>query len=225
MIKGTLTIDDLNRYLDEITENIGKQDNQSKILQKIYNRATPDEQRWIVRIILKGGLIVLSCCRRALIRTYKDMNISVKDTTVFAVFHPDAQDLYNTCSDLKKVAWGLWDPNRRLGDEVGRLASHFSRITDYPKGKRVHLFRAFTPMLCRRPTKLEESVKEMQGKTFIIEEKLDGERIQLHKRGDEFFYCSRWVCERLGASQAFNRATGRGKTIRTSTGVMQAQAA
>ena len=57
---GTLTIDDLNRYLDEITENIGKQDNQSKILQKIYNRATPDEQRWIVRIILKGWPIVPS---------------------------------------------------------------------------------------------------------------------------------------------------------------------
>lgn len=59
VIKGTLTIDDLNRYLDEITENMGKQDKQSKILQKIYNRATPDEQRWIVRIILKGGNLVL----------------------------------------------------------------------------------------------------------------------------------------------------------------------
>ena len=59
VIQGTLTIDDLNRYLDEITENIGKQDKQSKILQKIYNRATPNEQRWIVRIILKGGHAVL----------------------------------------------------------------------------------------------------------------------------------------------------------------------
>ena len=55
---------------------------------------------------------------RALTLASKDMNISVKDTTVFAVFHPDAQDLYNTCSDLKKVAWGLWDPTRRLGNEV-----------------------------------------------------------------------------------------------------------
>ena len=121
------------------------------------------------------------------------MNISVKDTSVFGVFHPDAQDLYNTCSDLKKVAWGLWDPARRLGDEVGCLNPHFLHIADYSKGKRVHLFRAFTPMLCRRPTKLEDSVKEMQGKTFFIEEKLDGERMQLHKRGDEFFYCSRYV--------------------------------
>jgi DNA ligase-4 len=46
------------------------------------------------------------------------MNISVKETTVFSVFHPDAQDLYNTCSDLKKVAWELWDPSYRLNAEV-----------------------------------------------------------------------------------------------------------
>lgn len=60
--------------------------------------------------------------------------------------------------------------------------------------KAVQLFRAFAPMLCKRPTKkIEDSVKEMQGRAFIIEEKLDGERIQLHKRGNEYFYCSRSV--------------------------------
>ena len=47
-----------------------------------------------------------------------DMVISVKETTVFSVFHPDAQDLYNTCSDLKKVAYELWDPSFRLNAEV-----------------------------------------------------------------------------------------------------------
>lgn len=59
----------------------------------------------------------LSCCfTDALI--ILDMIISVKETTVFSVFHPDAHDLFNTCSDLKKVAWELWDPQRRLNDEV-----------------------------------------------------------------------------------------------------------
>ncbi|TFY80530.1 hypothetical protein EWM64_g3481 [Hericium alpestre] len=104
------------------------------------------------------------------------MNISVKETTVFSVFHPDAHDLFNTCSDLKKVAWELWDPARRLNNEE----------------KAVQLFHAFAPMLCKRPTrKIEETVKEMGGRTFIIEEKLDGERMQLHRRGNEYFYCSR----------------------------------
>ena len=49
------------------------------------------------------------------------MVISVKETTVFSVFHPDAQDLYNTCSDLKKVVYELWDPSFRLNAEVRRL--------------------------------------------------------------------------------------------------------
>lgn len=47
-------------------------------------------------------------------------------------------------------------------------------------------------MLCKRPTRsIEDSIKEMQGHQFIIEEKLDGERMQLHRRGHEYFYCSR----------------------------------
>lgn len=106
------------------------------------------------------------------------MVISVKETTVFSVFHPDAQALFNTCSDLKKVAWELWDPKRRLNEQ----------------DKSVQPFRAFAPMLCKRTMgKVEDAVKEMQGGKFIIEEKLDGERMQLHKRGNEYFYCSRFV--------------------------------
>ncbi|KAJ7634099.1 DNA ligase IV [Mycena polygramma] len=158
VIEGSLSVDELNDILDELSKNMGKQDAQSKILQRVYNRTTPEEQRWIVRIILK------------------DMVISVKETTVFSVFHPDAQDLYNTCSDLKKVTWELWDPSHRLRAE----------------DKAVQLCSAFAPMLCKRPTKtIEGTVKEMGGSEFIIEEKLDGERMQLHKRGNEYFYCSR----------------------------------
>ncbi|GLB41800.1 putative DNA ligase [Lyophyllum shimeji] len=158
VIEGSLSIDELNDILDDLSKNMGKQDAQARILQRVYNRSTPEEQRWIVRIILK------------------DMNISVKETTIFSVFHPDAQDLYNTCSDLKKVAWELWDPSYRLNAE----------------DKNVQLFHAFAPMLCKRPTrKIEDTVREMGGTEFFIEEKLDGERMQLHKRGNEYFYCSR----------------------------------
>lgn len=156
--ESSLSIDDLNEILDELSQKQDSVEVQSKILRRIYNRATPEEQKWIARIILK------------------DLVISVKETTVFAVFHPDAQDLYNTCSDLKKVAWTLWDPSFRLN----------------ANDKTVGLFHSFAPMLCRRPTKrIEETVKEMNGSEFIIEEKLDGERMQLHKKGNEYFYCSR----------------------------------
>jgi DNA ligase-4 len=49
-------------------------------------------------------------------------------------------------------------------------------------------------MLCKRPShKVEDMVKELNAPLFIIEEKLDGERMQLHKRGNEYYYCSRLV--------------------------------
>ncbi|KAF8202540.1 DNA ligase IV [Pholiota molesta] len=127
VIEGSLSIDDLNDILDELAKNMGKQYS-IQDLQRVYNRATPEEQRWI--------------------------------TTIFSVFHPDAQDLYNTCSDLKKVAWELWDPHFRLNSAQSNCS-------------------AFAPMLCKRPTRK------------IEERKLDGERMQLHKRGNEYFYCSR----------------------------------
>ena len=70
------------------------------------------------------------------------MVISVKETTVFAVFHPDAHDLYNTCSDLKKVAWELWDPKRRLGAEVSLpdTSSICALFTSYPDTFRTRPF-------------------------------------------------------------------------------------
>lgn len=49
-------------------------------------------------------------------------------------------------------------------------------------------------MLCKRPSaRIEDTLKEMGAAMFYIEEKLDGERMQLHKRGNEYFYCSRFV--------------------------------
>ena len=58
---------------------------------------------------------------------FLDLSIGVKESTVFAVFHEDAMDLFNSCSDLKKVAWDLADPNSRLHDDV-RTSSCFILI-------------------------------------------------------------------------------------------------
>jgi hypothetical protein len=55
-------------------------------------------------------------------------------------------------------------------------------------------------------------VDAMGGKTFWIEEKLDGERIQLHKRGREFRFFSRYGCNH----QISLTAIGKLKTTHTS---------
>jgi len=81
-------------------------------------------------------------------------------------------------------------------------------------------------MLCKRPTKkIEDSVKEMGGGEFIIEEKLDGERMQLHKRGNEYFYCSRLVVIFPALAYTKPFSLGKVKIIRTYMAVMLARVA
>ncbi|KAG8859696.1 DNA ligase (ATP) [Tulasnella sp. 330] len=154
--EGTMSVDDINDVLDEISR-AGKEAEYIKLFTRITEGCTPNQQRWLVRIILK------------------DLSISVKESTVLAVFHPDAMEMFNTSSDLKRVCWLLPNQNQRASDAE----------------KQVQLFQAFQPMLCKRGRTLKESVKMMARQEFIMEEKLDGERMQLHKRGNQFFYCSR----------------------------------
>ncbi|KAF5383569.1 hypothetical protein D9615_003519 [Tricholomella constricta] len=47
VIEGSLSIDELNDILDDLSKNMGKQEVQSRILQRVYNRTTAEEQRWI----------------------------------------------------------------------------------------------------------------------------------------------------------------------------------
>ncbi|KAG8833158.1 DNA ligase (ATP) [Serendipita sp. 399] len=158
IIEGTLRIDQLNELLDDLSKRGSKLEHQKRVFSQLFLKCTAEEIRWIIRIILK------------------DLNAGVKESTVFGVFHPDATAVFNSCSDLKRVAYQLWDPSHQLADN----------------DKTVQIFRCFAPMLSKRPPKnLTDAVKRFGGVPFKVEEKLDGERIQLHKRGTLYFYCSR----------------------------------
>jgi DNA ligase-4 len=60
----------------------------------------------------------------------------------------------------------------------------------------IELFRSFLPQLCyRSPSSSHEAVAKLVGapNEFVMEEKLDGERMQLHMRGNgaQWVYWSR----------------------------------
>ncbi|QPG73151.1 hypothetical protein FOA43_000457 [Brettanomyces nanus] len=86
-------------------------------------------------------------------------------------WHRDAKKLYDLTHDLKLVFWGLSDPNFQLSD----------------KEKEIQLMLPFTPQRCQRVR--DQYVKipseNFNDGPFFIEEKFDGERIQVHiKRVD-----------------------------------------
>jgi hypothetical protein len=63
-------------------------DVQSKILQRIYNRSTAEEQRWIVRIILKGrpaSIPTLQLCDEHDFALNRHGDLSQRDDCIFSI--------------------------------------------------------------------------------------------------------------------------------------------
>lgn len=92
-------------------------------------------------------------------------------------WHPDAQDYLGVVSDLKVLSETLWNPTMRLGkNELS-----------------INIGRAFAPHLAKRLHLSYERVCAKLKQDFIIEEKMDGERIQLHyiERGAKIRFLSR----------------------------------
>ena len=109
--EGQLSIEAVNALLDQLAGGRLKQHEYVPILRKVNQQCTPVEQEWIIRIILKGG-------SDELLQLTVDLRISIREKGVFACFHPDAGDLFNVCSDLKRVCWTLYKPDIRLQKHV-----------------------------------------------------------------------------------------------------------
>ncbi|GAA6059368.1 hypothetical protein JCM10212_003266 [Sporobolomyces blumeae] len=183
---GALMVDEVNQVLDEISKTIpqvgpdGKRkmpsQEHARIIKGCIAVMTAREMKWLIRIILR------------------DLKAGVGEKTILSQFHPDAMDVFNTCSDIKRVCWQLYDPETRVPR------------TDWV----VTPNRVFVPMFCHRLQGGLKDVVTMMKKgrpnvdpteplepgayandEFLIEEKLDGERIQLHKKGSHFKYYSR----------------------------------
>ncbi|KAG9296314.1 hypothetical protein G9A89_014906 [Geosiphon pyriformis] len=154
--EGKITIQELNHQLDMLNSAGSVKENQ-KVIRYFVVNCTAEEQKWIIRIILR------------------ELKIGMNEKSVLQVFHPDAEDLFNVCSCLEKVCTELANP-------LTRLAS-----------KEITIFQPVKPMLSK-PVPIQDIIKLMQGE-FWMEQKIDGERMQLHINNGEFQYYSRKATE------------------------------
>ena len=145
--KGNLSVNEINKTLDSIAiGNATKSKEAVKLnLTKLMRNLGPIESKWIMRIILK------------------EIRIGLSENSVFAVFHPDAEQLFNVTSSLKRVCDDLRDPNVSLGEIE------------------VKLFTPFRPMLADRIL-AHKVCQSISSNSFYVETKMDGERMQLHKQ-------------------------------------------
>ncbi|KAF1962255.1 DNA ligase 4 [Byssothecium circinans] len=149
---GSMSIAEVNNSLDQLSQ-VGAEEAQAKIFQRFYRRMNPEEMTWLIRIILR------------------QMKIGATEKTILDIWHPDAEALFNISSSLRRVCWELYDPKTRLdGDDTG-----------------ITLMQCFQPQLAAFQPKVGSFDKlvaklkpEADDDAFWIEEKLDGERMQLH---------------------------------------------
>lgn len=119
----------------------------------------------------------------------KDMHIGMTEETVLRYYHPDALELYLATDSLKEVLGdrAMLNPRKRVDVDV-------------------ELFKPFRPMLAQRHV-FVHGEKIMGKAPFYIEDKLDGERLILHKKGRRIRTWSRRGIEKPLYSELLSRAS------------------
>ena len=152
---GDMTIAEVNEMLDKLSV-ASKEEDQFPIFEQFYRRMNAEELMWLIRMILR------------------QMKVGATEKTFFDIWHLDAENLFNVSSSLRRVCWELHDPSIRL--EQDRYS--------------ITLMQCFQPQLAAFQMnsfeKMVSKLKPMEDDdAFWIEEKLDGERMQMHMVVDE----------------------------------------
>lgn len=103
----------------------------------------------------------------------KDLKLGISEKSIFHEFHPDAEDLFNVTCDLKLVCEKLKDRSQRH------------------KRQDIEVGKAVRPQLAMRVADATAAWKKLHGKEVVVECKFDGDRIQIHKNGEEIHFFSR----------------------------------
>jgi len=85
--KGTLTLEDINSSLDKMARCNAAKDKEGvrKAMRYMIQKTSAEEQKWLIRMILK------------------EMKMGLSQQSVFSIFHQDAEDVYNVKMSLEKV--------------------------------------------------------------------------------------------------------------------------
>ncbi|XP_050665255.1 DNA ligase 3 isoform X2 [Leptidea sinapis] len=159
---STLTIHDINNFLDDLSK-LTKEEEQIYHFKKIVKKCTLSDLKMMIRLI-KG-----------------DLRINAGPKHILEGVHPDAYQVFQTSRDLNMVI------DRVLSTSTG--VKHKDSTQETVQAK-LSLMTPVLPMLAEACKSVEMAMKKCPNGMFS-EIKYDGERVQVHKKGNEFKYFSR----------------------------------
>lgn len=148
---GDMTLAEVNEQLDKLAASSGEKENLN-VFGVFYNRMNAEELMWIIRVVLK------------------QMKVGATERTFLDLWHPDAESLFSVSSSLRRVCWELYDPEVRLEQDEAGIALMQCFQPQLAQFQQSTSFQKMTELM--RPT--EDDLE------YWIEEKLDGERMQMH---------------------------------------------
>ncbi|MEM2760004.1 MAG: ATP-dependent DNA ligase [Nitrososphaerales archaeon] len=162
-----ITVERVYATLEKIARLTGEgsQDMKLKYICSLLNDSTPNEARYILKIIT--GKLRLGIADYTVLDALAIAFTGEKENRVVL------ERAYNITSDLGLVA-------RTITTEG----------LDAVRAIKIEIFKPIRPMLAERVSTAEEALERMRGRC-AAEYKLDGERLQIHKSGDQVFLFSR----------------------------------
>lgn len=147
-------------------EGKGSQDLKMKYISSLLNDATPLEGKFVLKILL--GTLRLGVAENTVMDALAIAFTEKKENREYV------ENAYNVSSDLGKVSLVLATDGI---DEIKKF--------------KISLFSPIRPMLADRVQSEKDVIKKMKNESFAAEYKLDGERVQIHKKGHEVKLFSR----------------------------------
>ena len=176
---GSMSVADVNAALDRLHAAADRGEREG-VLRGVLRRATAAEHRWLARLVLQ------------------DLRVRASVRTVLALLHPRAFALYSRTSDLRRVCAEvarvrrgepslLADPSPSSSATSTSSTSASSNSTTTTSSScesgGITLFRPVMPMLASR-RRLETLATLLGAHRYVLQTKLDGERLQVHRDGD-----------------------------------------
>ncbi|XP_049870943.1 DNA ligase 3 [Pectinophora gossypiella] len=160
--ESTLSIHEVEDFLQDLSK-LTKEEEQIYHFKKIVKKCSLEDMKMLIRLI-KG-----------------DLRINAGPKHILEGVHPDAYTAFQTSRDLNMVL------DRVLSQSSGVKHKDASQKSVEAK---IVLMTPVLPMLAEACKSVEMAMKKCPNGMFS-EIKYDGERVQVHKKGNEFKYFSR----------------------------------
>lgn len=159
--KSSMTVMEVDNFLDELSTRT-LENEQIEIFEEICKKCTTDDIRTIIRLIKK------------------DLKMNCRERHVLDAIHHDAYESFQKSRDLKKII-------QQYGNNVGQS----SQKTSSSSAKLgLQVMTPVSPMLAEACKDFDKALNKCR-EGFYSEVKYDGERVQIHKKGNDFKFFSR----------------------------------